>query len=88
MKHQNAIAAIQMPMPSMPTPGNLSRSELIEKVRLGSEVTYHGHVKGGPRFGARGVVRKILGRRVVVDLDTHGTWHVPFYLLAVPLKAA
>ena len=88
MKQQTTITDTQMAMPGMAPPSNLSVSDLVEQVRPGSEVKYHGHVKGGPRFGAKGVVREILGRRVVVDLDKHGTWHVPFYLLAVPLKAA
>ncbi len=84
---RNATAT-QIPMPGIAAPRNLDVSTLTEAVRPGSEVMYHGHIKGGPRFGAKGVVQEIRGRRVIVDLESHGKWHVPFYLLSVPLNAA
>lgn len=46
---------------------------------------YLGNVTGGPRFGARGVVKQALGRRVVIDMGLSGTWYIPYYFLTVPL---
>ena len=54
----------------------------------GVEVTYRGNIKGGPKFGATGVVQEVRGRRVVVDLYGWGTWHIPYYFLSTTLKAA
>ncbi len=54
----------------------------------GVEVTYRGHIKGGPSFGATGVVQEIRGRRVVVNLQGWGVWHIPFYSLSTSLIAA
>jgi hypothetical protein len=58
------------------------------QLRPGVEVTYHGHIKGGPKFGATGIVQEIRGKRVVVDLYGWGIWHIPFYFLSTTLKAA
>ncbi len=88
MKRHAAVLVAQMPMPGMPSFRQLDAVSLSQPVRPGSEVMYHGNIKGGPRFGAKGVVRETLGRRVVVDLDKYGTWHVPPYLLSAPVKAA
>ena len=88
MKRHGTVPATQIPMPGMLVPVHLDARTFTEPVRPGSEVMYHGNIKGGPRFGARGVVREILGRRVVVDLEQYGTWHVPPYLLSAPVKAA
>jgi hypothetical protein len=88
MKRYTAVPAAQMPMPGMPSFRHIDEGTFTEPVRQGSEVTYHGNIKSGPQFGAKGVVQKILGHRVVVDLDNYGTWHVPPYLLSAPAKAA
>lgn len=74
-------------------PGMLERSSLQTvmgggQLRPGIEVTYHGHIKGGPKFGATGVVQEMRGRRVVADLYGWGIWHIPFYFLSTTLKAA
>lgn len=58
------------------------------QLRPGVEVTYHGHIKGGPSFGVTGVVQEVRGRRVVVDLYGWGVWHIPYYFLSTTLKAA
>ena len=54
----------------------------------GREVLYLGNLAGGPHHGARGVVRRIYGRKAVVDMGRSGTWHIPYFFLAVPSKAA
>ena len=52
----------------------------------GAVVVYRGRVRGGPRFGAKGVVREVRGRRVVVNLAEGGVWHIPAYFLRGPLR--
>ncbi len=63
-------------------------------VAPGQEVLYLGRINGGPRYGSRGVVREVRGRKAIVEIGrvTRGrandVWHIPYYFLAVPSKAA
>ena len=52
-------------------------------VASGSTVVYVGNVSGGPRYGMRGTVKQTLARRAIVDMGRLGSWHIPYYLLAV-----
>ena len=54
----------------------------------GTEVLYSGYFAGGPRHGSRGVVRRASGRRAFVDMGRSGMWHIPYYFLSVPSRAA
>ena len=56
-------------------------------VAPGQEVLYVGNVSGGPRFRSRGVVRRALQRKAVVDMGRMGTWHIPYYFLSAPTAA-
>lgn len=88
MNSQDNATGIQMIMPGMHD--HSSPRTLVGgwQLRPGVEVTYHGHINGGPRFGATGIVQEVRGRRVVVDLNGWGTWHIPYYFLSTSLKAA
>ena len=55
-------------------------------VSPGQEVLYTGNLTGGPQPGARGTVKRILGRKAVVDLGPSGAWHIPYFFLAVPVE--
>ena len=76
----------QLAMPGMPQPSyevaDLGRHDL----RIGQEVLYLGRVSGGPKYGSRGLVKRVLGRKAVVDMGRSGTWRVPYYFLAVRLE--
>lgn len=88
MSRQHTDAGTQMTMRGILDHTSLRTVKGGEQLRPGVEVTYRGHVRGGPRFGATGVVREMRGRRVVVDLQGYGIWHIPFYFLSTSLKAA
>ena len=77
----------QLHMPGLPTPVRAGANASPTTVWPGREVLYVGKLKGGPRFGARGLVKETLGRRAVVDMGRRGTWRIPYYYLAVPLEA-
>ena len=77
----------QLQMPGIPPPVLAGANASRANVWPGQEVTYLGKLRGGPRFGARGIVQDNLGRRAVVDMGHLGTWHIPYYFLAVPLEA-
>ena len=88
MNSQDSATGTQMIMPGMQD-RNSAQTVMGEwQLRPGVEVTYHGHIKGGPKFGASGVVQEVRGRRVVVDLYGWGIWHIPYYFLSTTLKAA
>ena len=85
VKHRDTT---QLTIPGMPprlkpranaSPGNVS---------LGQQILYLGHVNGGPRYGARGIVKRILGRTAIVDMGRVGTWHIPYFLLRDPLQGS
>ena len=88
MNSQGVGSGTQMIMPGMHDHGPSLTVGGGWQLRPGVEVTYHGHIKGGPKFGAIGIVQEIRGKRVVVDLYGWGTWHIPFYFLSTTLKAA
>ena len=85
--HRN-ITPTQIPMPGIYPRTALTPRMVSEQLPPGAEVTYHGHIRGGPRYGATGIVREIRGRRIVVDLLDGGVWHIPFYFLSAPQQAA
>ena len=78
----------QLHMPGMPVSVRLKHNASPHNVWPGQEVLYLGRASGGPRYGARGVVVRTLGRRVVVNMGHLGTWHIPYYYLTVPLRAS
>lgn len=62
-------------------------------VSPGQEVLYLGRVNGGPRYGSRGVVREVRGRKAIVEIGARqgrhsDIWHIPYYFLADPSRAA
>ena len=88
MNSQDSATGTQMIMPGMHDRSSVQTVMGGWQLRPGVEVTYHGHIKGGPKFGATGVVQEVKGRRVVVELYGWGTWHIPYYFLSTALKAA
>ncbi len=79
--------AAQLALSGMPKAANPYTDAKPRSVSPGQEVLYLGKVGGGPRHGARGVVKQTLGHRAVVDLGRSGTWSVPYRFLAVPMAA-
>ena len=75
---------LHMPGMSTSTPHNTDR----HNVCAGQEVLYMGKISGGPRYGERGVVVKTFERRVMVNMGHSGTWHIPYYYVTAPLRAA
>ena len=88
MNPSSTTTATQMIMPGMDDASPFHSVTSGGSLSPGVEVTYRGHIKGGPSFGATGVVQEIRGRRVVVNLQGWGVWHIPFYFLSTSLKAA
>ena len=78
------VPVIQIPMPGMPETPRRIASAALQNLWPGREVIYVGDVRGGPRSGARGVVKRTLGRRVEVDMGRSGTWHIPYHYMALP----
>ena len=76
----------QLHMSGMPEPVLRTPNTGSHNVLPGQQVLYLGNVSGGPRSGARGVVKRTLGRRVEVDMGPSGTWHIPYYFLTVPMR--
>lgn len=60
----------------------------------GQRVLYLGRVSGGPRYGSKGIVREVRGRKAVVEIEGRrrrrrtDVWHIPYYFLAVAGRAA
>lgn len=73
----------QLHMPGMPTTDSTGAVASCYTVEPGTQVLYVGTVGGGPRYGARGVVKTALHRKAVVDMGRMGTWHVPYYFLGI-----
>ena len=82
-----AEAGAQMSMPGMPSHAPGPRVMDWLTMAPGREVLYLGKVSGGPRFGSRGIVKKALKSKAVVDLGRSGTWHIPYYFLRLPQAA-
>ena len=78
------VSDTQIPMPGMPE--TLRPLPVASPWSLvpGQEVLYVGKIGGGPGFGARGIVRRALARKAVVDLGRWGIWHVPYHFLTLP----
>lgn len=79
---------VQLLMPGMPSPLDAGTAVDAGQLRSGQTVFYNGSLPGGPRRGARGVVRGTLRRQAVVDLGNLGIWYIPYYFLSAPSKAA
>ena len=88
MNLQETGSGTQMIMPGMLDRSSVRTVVAGGQLRPGVEVMYHGNIKGGPKFGATGIVQEVRGRRVVIDLYGWGIWHIPFYFLSTTLKAA
>ena len=78
----------QLVMPGMLDPFTDKAIAGPQRLSMGQQVVYVGRLRGGPRHGSRGVVRHSFGRKAVVDLDSGGTWHIPYYFLSVHARAA
>lgn len=72
----------QLALSGMPRPLSAGDNLSARYVPPGREVFYLGRVMGGPRYGARGTVRRALGRTAVVDMGRWGTWHIPYCFLS------
>jgi hypothetical protein len=79
--------ASQLSMPGMPAPVSLHKLASCSSVMPGQEVLYVGRIDGGPRYGTRGVVKEALRRKALVDMGHMGTWHIPYFFLAIPRGA-
>ena len=73
----------QLDMPGMPPCIIPSARASPASLVPGQAVIYLGHVSGGPRYRARGVVKRALSRTAVVDMGQAGTWHIPYLFLSV-----
>ena len=72
----------QIPMPGIPITQNTHAIQ--GNVYVGQEILYMSRRKGGPRLGARGIIKEASKRRAVVDLGQWGIWHVPYSFLSIP----
>ena len=82
-----SFGQLQMPGLSDMAKGNAEPAEFGP----GQEVLYLGRVSGGPRYGARGIVRELRGRKAVVEIRGRrraNVWHIPCYFLTMPGRAA
>ena len=52
----------------------------------GWRVRYQGPGLGGLRFGMVGRIAEVRGRGALIDFGRRGTWRVPQYFLAPPLR--
>ena len=77
----------QLPMPGIPAVAYGPPIVSFRDIAPGREVMYLGRLSGGPRQGARGIVKRILLRKAVVDMGRFGTWNIPYCFLAVPQAA-
>ena len=71
----------QLKLPGIPEAVRIYHQTRPEKICPGKEVLYLGKISGGPRYGTRGLVKKTLSQRVVVDMGHSGIWHIPYYFL-------
>ncbi len=77
----------QIPMPGMPVRTTVHSAISCCNIVQGQGVLYLGRVGGGPRYGSRGSVKRTLRRVAIVDMGSSGTWHIPYYFLAIPEAA-
>ena len=82
------FASPQMLMPGLPRLGEARVRLGPLNARPGQVVQYCGRIRGGPKFGLYGRVVEARPRKAVVDMGDNGTWHIPYYMLAVPAQAA
>lgn len=82
IKHESTQLIMPGTRAQVPIKSNASSGT----VSPGQEVLYTGNLTGGPQPGARGTVKRILGRKAVVDLGPSGAWHIPYFFLAVPVE--
>ena len=77
----------QLEFPGIPTLAAPGPDASWRNVLPGQEVVYLGKISDGPRYGARGLVKNTLNQRAIVDMGRAGTWHIPYYFLAIPAAA-
>jgi hypothetical protein len=88
----NSGTVAQLEMPGMPKASYADVGPA--DVAPGKEVLYLGRLIGGPRYGSRGVVREVRGRKAIVEIGRvrsgrpSDIWHIPYYFLADPSRAA
>ena len=75
----------QLAMPGMPSIPRSEANATRYNLSPGQVVRYLGNLPGGPRYGSRGIVEGVLGRRAIVDMGRVGRWHIPYYFLSVSL---
>ena len=73
----------QLPMPGIPVPGSIKTFSSNRQLTEGQKVLYLGNVSGGPRYRTHGMVVQTLRNNALVDLGSAGTWHIPYYFLAL-----
>jgi len=78
----------QLAMPGMSSIPRSAVNATRYNLSPGQVVHYLGNLSGGPRYGSRGIVREVLGRRAIVDMGRVGRWHIPYYFLSVSLRWA
>ena len=72
----------------MPSHRDRVNSTAYVQVTTGQSVVYIGQIKGGPRYGTTGVVRRTMVKKALVDMGQSGAWNVPYYFLSSTQKAA
>ena len=77
----------QLPMPGIPALSYGPPIVTFRDVAPGQEVMYLGRLSGGPRQGARGIVKQTLLRKAIIDMGRFGTWNIPYCFLAAPHAA-
>lgn len=83
-----AVRATQPALPGLEGAPAVRRRRVVSPQALvGRWVYYLGRVRGGPPFGARGLVAGVRGGRVVVRFPRHGTWYVPLAFLGAAEEA-
>ena len=89
MKNETAMTLThQLQIPGMPSRRDRIGNTASIQVTTGQAVVYVGQIKGGPRYGATGVVRRVMVKRALVDMGQSGAWHIPYYFLSSTKKAA
>ena len=88
MNHTTAGTKVaQLPMPGIPALAYGHSIVNFRDIAPGQEVLYLGRLSGGPRQGARGVVKQALLKKAVVDMGRFGTWNIPYCFLVLPQAA-
>ena len=73
----------QLSMPGMPELVHTHPATDCRSVAPGQQVLYLGEIRGGPRYGASGIIKEAFTRKAIVDMGQAGMWNIPYYFLAV-----